>query len=57
MSYDEVSAVAMSPALSAELLPPRGFTFDAPPTFDTRAFEEEEEEEAFIGGGVTASTH
>ena len=45
------SRVAMSPVLSAERLPPRGFTFDAPPIFDTRTFEEEGEGEAFIGGG------
>ena len=42
----------MSPALSAELLPPRGMRFDAPPMFDCRAFEEEEEEEAFVAGGL-----
>lgn len=52
LSYGEVSMVSMSPALSAELLPPRGVRFDAPPMFDRRVFQEELDEEGLPVDGM-----
>lgn len=45
-----MATVALAPALSMELLPPRGVRFDTPPQFDQRRFEEETENGIMVEG-------